>query len=276
MGIKSKLIHSSGKAATMIAKEVVGTEAIDILVKVGSELYEQQKHMIKIPDLKDVHKDEAQSILKEKLGLNPVMVVAHPKIAFAFESENEVVYAEPRFGSRVDPGTIVKLYYLTQEVIAQSKELSKFHKEIMSLPTVIGLHVVEAREDLENIGLRVSQKLETPHEMYANKTEGQVTRLTYSDDRRVGKKIKTGDRIWVYYVDEQVIEASKHILIKKEQRGKEVIRKIAEITKEASDSMLLQVENTKEIISKSYIQTEKATKDVMKSVMTNFKKKPKE
>ena len=276
MSIKDKLIKNSGKAATMIVQEVVGKEAIDILVKVGSEIYEQQKLMIKIPDLKDVQIDEAQRILKDDLGLVPTTAIARPKIAYAFEHENEVVYSEPRFGTRVNPGSIVKLYYLTNSIILESKELSLKMKQEVGNPTVIGLNIIEAREDLENIGLRVAQKLENPHEAHINKTEGQVTRLTYSDGKKVGKTTKTGDRIWVYYVDEKVIDNSKKIVIQKEQRNKEVIDKFTKFTKDTTDAIASGSESSKKAIVSSVEQADKASKAMVKSIVSKVTKKPKE
>jgi hypothetical protein len=233
MGIKSTLF----KGSAQFVKELVGEEAIDISVKIGKEIYEQQKSMVKIPDLKDVHIDEAMRVLKDELHLVPTKAYANPNIAFADESDNEVMYSEPRFGSRVNPGSPIKVYYLNQEVIDKSKVL--FNKAVseFKVPIVVGLNVYEAREYLEKLGLRVADKLETSHHSFANKEDGQVTRLTYPNDKSVGSKLKTGDRVFLYYVNEEIILDSKALKEKSDQDKQEMIDNISKSAKDLTKGL---------------------------------------
>lgn len=225
MGWKKGLIKG-GK----IVAEIMAPDVLEFGVKIGSEIYEQQKALIKIPDLKDVHIDEALRILKDELNLTPTMAIANPNVAYANESENEVMHSEPRFGSRVSPGTPVKVYYLTQEVIEKSKVLLSNAVHEFKVPIVIGLNVYEARQDLEGLGLKVAEKLEKPNVSFIDKEDGQVTRVTYPNDKKVGAKLTTGDRIWIYYVNDDVILESKSLQEKIEADRQEMINRIGKAT----------------------------------------------
>jgi len=170
MGWKKGLINGGKFVAKQLAPEV-----LNCVKKFGGEIIEKQKKRIKISDLKDVHIDQALRVLKDE-HLTPTPAIAKPSIAYADESENVVMYSEPKFGSRVNPGTTVKVYYLTQEVIDKSKELLGKEVQEFKVPRVIGLNIYEAREDLEGLGLKVSEKLETPNLKFVDKEDGQVTR----------------------------------------------------------------------------------------------------
>ncbi len=246
MGWKKVIIKGGKEAAKMISPDV-----LEIGAKIGAEIYEQQKALIRIPDLKDVHIDEALRILKEELHLAPTSVIANPNIGFADESENEVMYSEPRFGLRVNPGTTVKIYYLTQEVIDKSKKLLENAVREFEVPRVVGLNIFEAREDLEGLGLKVSEKLEKPSLSFVNKEDGQVTRVTYPNDDKIGSKLKTGDRIWLYYVNEEVILESLSLKNEKEKNRQETIDKIGKVNKEVSKGIYTGIKDVPKNITKN-------------------------
>lgn len=227
MGWQKNLLKGSKVVADIFMPEVV-----ELGAKIGTDIYEQQKSLVKIPDLKDVHIDEAMRVLKDELHLVATKAFANPNIAYADESDNEVMYSEPRFGTRVNPGSPIKVYYLNQEVIEKSKVLLSNAVSKFKLPIVVGLNVFEAREDLENLGLRVADKIESPHHSFANKEDGQVTRLTYPNDKNVGSKLKTGDRVFLYYVNEEVILESKVLKDKSEKDKKEMIDNISKSAKD--------------------------------------------
>lgn len=229
MGWKKALISGGKMVANQLAPDVVNLGA-----KIGMEIIEQQKSLIKIPDLKDVHIDEALRILRDELNLTPTSAIANPSIAYADESEYEVMCTEPKFGSRVNPKTAVKVYYLTQEVIDKSKTMLGNVIREFKVPEVVGLNIYDAREDLERLGLKVNEKLEKPDLAFANKEDGQVTRVTYPNDHKISSKLKTGDRVSLYYVNEEVISESIALRDKKEQNKQEMIDKIGKITKDVS------------------------------------------
>lgn len=246
MGWKKGLINGGKIVAKQFAPDVLNLGA-----KIGVEIIEKQKKLIKIPDLKDVHIDEALRILKDELNLTPTPAIANPSIAYADESENDVMYSEPKFGSRVNPGTTVKVYYLTQEVIDKSKDLLGKEVQEFKVPRVIGLNIYEAREDLEGLGLKVSEKLETPNLKFVDKEDGQVTRVTYPDNQKIGSKFKTGDRVWLYYVNEEVILESKLIKDKKDKDRQVIIDKIGKVTKEISEGICNAAVDAPENIAKN-------------------------
>lgn len=229
MGWKTNLV----KGGIVVAKQF-SPDVVNLGAKIGVEIIEKQKNLIKIPDLKDVHIEEALRILKDELNLTPTSAIANPSPAYADESENDVMYTEPRFGSRVNPTTTVKVYYVTQEVIDKSKDLLGNEVQEFKVPRVIGLNIYEAREDLECLGLKVSEKLEKPDLGFVSNEDGQVTRVTYPNDQKIGSKIKTGDRVWLYYVNEEVILESKSIKDKKDKDWQEKIDKIGKATKDVS------------------------------------------
>lgn len=229
-----KLILKGGK----VAAGIIAPGVVDLGLKIGNEFIDWKKTLVKIPDLRDVHIDEATRVLKDDLKLVPTPAIANPSLAYANESESEVMYAKPRFGSRVSPGTAVKIYYLTQEVIDKSKELLGSEIKEFKVPEIIGLNVYEAREDLEGLGLKVAEKLEKPNVKLLECEDGQVTRVTYPNDKKIGSKLKTGERIWLYYVDEEVILASKAIKDEKDHKKQENIEKVNQVVKNAAKGML--------------------------------------
>lgn len=224
---KSSAILKGGKAIV----KFVAPDVVNLGAKLGTDFLEMQKNLVRIPDLKDVHVDEAVRVLKDDLGLTATAAIANPNSAYADESEYDVMYSEPRFGSRVNPKTAVKIYYLTQEVIDKSKALLGNQIQAFKVPELVGLDVYEAREDLECLGLRVKEKLEKPDLKFIGKEDGQVTRITYPNDRKIGSKLKTGDRVLLYYVDAEVIRESKAIREKKDSGRQEIIDKIGTVTK---------------------------------------------
>jgi len=120
---------------------------------------------------------------------------------------------------------------------------------------IIGLNVHEAREDLENLGVRVSEKLERPSVSYINKEDGQVTRITYPNNQKVTSKLKTGERVWLYYVNDDVILESKAIQTQKENEKQEVIDRIGKMTRDISKG-----------ISTGTIEATEATKDLAQNI----------
>ncbi|RJE47202.1 MULTISPECIES: PASTA domain-containing protein [unclassified Dehalobacter] len=246
------------KAGKEVAK-IMAPDVLNLGAKIGTEIVQKQMNLVKIPDLKDVHVDEALRVLKDELNLTPISAIANPSLAYAYESENDVMHSEPRFGSRVDPGTTVKVYYLTQEVIDKSKNLLGNVVQEFQVPRIIGLNIYEAREDLEGLGLKVTEKLEKPHLSFIGKEDGQVTRFTYPNDQKIGSKLKSGDRVWLYYLNEEVILESTSIKDKKEKDRQETFGKIGKVTKDV----------TKEI----YTGTVDAPKNIAKNIKNPFTKK---
>jgi len=201
---------TAAKSVIKFTKDHIAKEAIEKAVSVGADVFEKYNNRIKIPDLKDVSVEDAVRNLNE-LNLLPITAMAKPNVRYADTYENMVVNSEPKFGKKVDPKATVKLYYVTNDVISKSKELEKSLDDEFKLPRVVGLNIYEAREDLEELGLRVILKLENPNLQHINREDGQVTRVTYPDNKKLTPKQKKGERVWLYYVDENVIKESLSI-----------------------------------------------------------------
>ncbi len=69
-----------------VLADVVAPGVVDLGAKIGNELLEKHKNLIKIPNLKDVLIDEALRILKDEYNLVPTPAIASPRIAYADES----------------------------------------------------------------------------------------------------------------------------------------------------------------------------------------------
>jgi beta-lactam-binding protein with PASTA domain len=246
------------KKGGKVVVEMIAPDVLNLGAKISTEFIEKQKNLIKIPDLKDVHIDDALRVLREELNLVPTSAIAHPSLAYADESENEVMYCEPKFGSRVNPRTPIKVYYLTQEVIEKSKELLGNQVHEFKIPKVIGLNIDEAREDLEGLGLKVTEKLEKPSIEFISKEDGQVTRVTYPNNQKTVSKLKTGDRVWLYYVSEEVILESKSMNDKKVKDRQERINKIEKVGKDISNEICAGV------VDVTHTVTEKISKPFIK------------
>ena len=215
------------KVTIKVTKELIGKEVIEKAVLAGTEAVEKYNSRIKIPDLKDVFVEDAVRNLND-LNLLPIIAIAQPNVGYANTHENVVVSSDPKFGKKVDPKSTVKLYYVTNEVRVKSIEMEKSVDEEFKLPRLIGLDIYEAREDLEGLGLRVTLKLENPNIQFINREEGQVTRVAYPDNKKLTSKQKKGERIWLYYVDDKVINESlsmKEIKLEKASVRKERISK---------------------------------------------------
>lgn len=215
------------KGAIIVAKELVGKEVVEKALLAGTDVIGKYNSRIKIPDLKDVPIEDAVKNLNE-LDLLPITAIAQPNVGYSDTYENVVVNSEPKFGKKVDSKTTIKLYYVTNEVISKSIEMEKSMDEEFKLPRVTGLNIYEAREDLEELGLRVTLKLENPNIHHISREDGQVTRVTYPDNKKLASKQKKGERVWLYYVDENVISESaniKEIKIEKTSLRKERIAK---------------------------------------------------
>ncbi len=42
--------------------------------------------------------------------------------------------------------------------------------------------------------------MEKPDSKFIDKEDGQVTRMTYPNDKNIGSKLKIGYRVWLYYL----------------------------------------------------------------------------
>lgn len=248
------ILLKAGKKALItggkLVAEQLAPDVVNLAAKVGNEYYEKQKNLIRIPDLKDIHIEEALRVLKEDLGLNPISAIANPSVGFADESINEVMYTEPKFGTKIDPKSTVKVYYLTSEVIEKSKELLSTKIQTFNIPRVIGLNIYDAREDLENLGLKVDMKVEKPRVEFSNYEFGQVTQLTYPNNKKINSKLSTRERVWLYYVTEEVVTESQTLKDFRENENRQRIDKLGQTTANVSKDLINGIVDTTSNVGK--------------------------
>ena len=145
--------------------------------------------LVAIPNLLDVDIQQAREHL-EGLGLQVIVVLAKPNKKYVKADAGEVVAMVPRSG-KVQPGSLIKLYYVDELVIEASK------KEV-ALPDVTGLVLTEAQELLENLGYRVAAFPIKPRSQYASITVNQV--ISMSPNPRLNlTPVKKGNLIKLFF-----------------------------------------------------------------------------
>ncbi|MBF0777963.1 PASTA domain-containing protein [Streptococcus cuniculi] len=118
---------------------------VPLVDKVLEQNYQKKNRLVRLPNMVDMDIAEAQNHLEE-LGFVVTRILAKPHQRYANKQAGEVVAMVPKSGN-LEPGTLVKLYYVTPEVIAASDVT-------ISLPNVIGLALEEAQQHLQELGLR--------------------------------------------------------------------------------------------------------------------------
>jgi len=73
--------------------------------------------------------------------------------------DNEVVDMIPKAG-KFDKGSLIKLYYINQEIIDASNQE-------VTIPNLIGLPIPEAREHLQEVGFKPAMEILTADAKYA-------------------------------------------------------------------------------------------------------------
>ncbi|MGT2951183.1 hypothetical protein BU202_07815 [Streptococcus cuniculi] len=148
--VKGKMIGEVAKIFDVIpdTTRVIG-EAVHAVVplvdKVLEQNYQKKNRLVRLPNMVDMDIAEAQNHLEE-LGFVVTRILAKPHQRYANKQAGEVVAMVPKSGN-LEPGTLVKLYYVTPEVIVASDVT-------ISLPNLVGLPLEEAQEHLKALGLK--------------------------------------------------------------------------------------------------------------------------
>ncbi|MGT2828117.1 hypothetical protein AB6M97_03755 [Streptococcus hillyeri] len=101
----------------------VTDKATPIIEKELDRRHEHKKSLIQLDDVQHVPLDYAQKLLENRgFTVLPILAKAHPK--YANERPLEVVAMHPRAGN-YKPETLVKLYFVNEDIINQSNELKK-------------------------------------------------------------------------------------------------------------------------------------------------------
>lgn len=120
----------------------VTDKATPIIEKELDRRHEHKMSLIQLDDVQHVPLDYAQKLLEDRgFTVLPILAKPHPK--YANEHSMEVIAMHPRAGN-YKPETLVKLYFVSDEVITQSQELKK-----------------TTRNNLENLQKNVNKQLDS-------------------------------------------------------------------------------------------------------------------
>ncbi len=219
-GSKVALKHGGKVLGAVISDEVLKKS-----VELGNDYIAKQKELIKIPDIVDVQLDEAVKVLKDDIGFTPLLATAQPKLEYAQATANVVLYTVPKVGTKIMPKSVVKVYYLTPELLEKSKVLFDTQIKDVKVNTIIGMQMHEGRKELLELGLKVTEKLETANIKLIHKIDGEITRITRAKLDKPEVKFKTGDSIWLYYVDQNVIDESLALKVKRDEEALDKVEK---------------------------------------------------
>ena len=184
---------------TVEVVERITDKAAPIVDKHLDRQHQYKQSLVAIPNLLDVDVQQAKEHL-EGLGLQVIVLLAKPNKRYAKADAGEVVAMLPRSG-KVRPGSLVKLYYVDDHVVEESK------KDI-ALPDVTGLVLSEAQDLLENLGYRVTAFPIKPRSQYASVTVNQV--ISMSPHPRLNlTPVKKGSLIKLFYLDADTKQASR-------------------------------------------------------------------
>ncbi|MGT2715697.1 PASTA domain-containing protein [Streptococcus respiraculi] len=148
--VNGKMIGEVAKIFDIIpdTTRVIG-EAVHAVVplvdKVLEQNYQKKNRLVRLPNMVDMNIKEAQEHLEE-LGFVVSKILAKPHQRYAKREVDEVVAMTPKSGS-LEPGALVKLYYVNQDVIEESDL-------VIPLPNLVGLPLEEAQEHLKALGLK--------------------------------------------------------------------------------------------------------------------------
>lgn len=104
--------------------------------------------------------EEAKRHLEE-IGFRITLTLVKPNKKYRQETtrDNEVVDMIPKAG-KFDKGSLIKLYYINQEIIDASNQE-------VTIPNLIGLTIPEAREHLQEVGFKPAMEILTADSKYA-------------------------------------------------------------------------------------------------------------
>lgn len=204
-----KLLGPVGKVLRIIpdSTELINKtieETAPIISKELDSRRENKKLYRDVPEVIELPVTRAKDIL-EKLGFITQEVLVQPNKKYQNKIDGEVVAIAPK-GKTAKIGSLIKLYYVNEQVISESRQ--------RELPDVIGMHADEAKDFLLNEGLKPVLKLATPHKKYAYTHENIVV----DSDPKLDlfhKHVKAGSIIQLYYVNDYVVNQSKKLLAEK-------------------------------------------------------------
>ena len=165
MAQKNNLLKNLNKLVDIIpdTTKIIGDTvqaAAPIVDKALDRQHEKNLSQIQVPNVIDLDAEEAKRHLEE-IGFRVTLTLVKPKKKYRQETtrDNEVVAMIPKAG-KFDKGSLIKLYYINQEIIDASNQE-------VTIPNLIGLTIPEAREHLQEVGFKPAMEILTADAKYA-------------------------------------------------------------------------------------------------------------
>lgn len=201
----SKLLGNVSKVFGLFdTVDIVGKvtdSTIPLLDKALDRHHEHRRSLIRLDNL--IHMDllEAKAHLEQQ-GFIVSTILAKPSKKYQQAKVNEVVDMSPKSG-KLPAGSLIKLYYLNQNLLEQIKEM-------ISLPDLVGLPLAQAQDILEELGFKPIPLRLVAHKDYAKYQANQVISMSPKPNL-VQNQIKKGSLVKLSYLDEETLLASQDL-----------------------------------------------------------------
>ena len=165
MAQKNNLLKNLNKLVDIIpdTTKIIGDTvqaAAPIVDKALDRQHEKNLSQIQVSNVIDLDVEEAKRHLEE-IGFRVTLTLVKPNKKYRQETtrDNEVVAMIPKAG-KFDKGSLIKLYYINQEIIDASNQE-------VTIPNLIGLTIPEARDHLQEVGFKPAMEILTADAKYA-------------------------------------------------------------------------------------------------------------
>ena len=219
MAHKNNLLKNLNKLVDIIpdTTKIIGDTVqatVPILDKALDRQHEKNLSQIQVPNVIDLDVEEAKRHLEET-GFRVTLTLVKPNKKYRQETtrDNEVVDMIPKAG-KFDKGSLVKLYYINQEIIDASNQE-------VTIPNLIGLTIPEAREHLQEVGFKPAMEILTADAKYAKQKINVVIDMEPKANLFTTTAVK-GSLIKLKYLDEETLEQSLQLASQAEENQLDV------------------------------------------------------
>ena len=219
MAQKNNLLKNLNKLVDIIpdTTKIIGDTvqaAAPIVDKALDRQHEKNLSQIQVPNVIDLDAEEAKRHLEE-IGFRVTLTLVKPNKKYRQETtrDNEVVAMIPKAG-KFDKGSLIKLYYINQEIIDASNQE-------VTIPNLTGLTIPEAREHLQEVGFKPAMEILTADAKYAKQKINVVIDMEPKANLFTTTAVK-GSLIKLKYLDEETLEQSLQLASQAEENQLDV------------------------------------------------------
>lgn len=219
MAQKNNLLKNLNKLVDIIpdTTKIIGDTvqaAAPIVDKALDRQHEKNLSQIQVPNVIDLDAEEAKRHLEE-IGFRVTLTLVKPNKKYRQETtrDNEVVAMIPKAG-KFDKGSLIKLYYINQEIIDASNQE-------VTIPNLTGLTIPEAREHLQEVGFKPAMEILTADAKYAKQKINVVIDMEPKVNLFTTTAVK-GSLIKLKYLDEETLEQSLQLASQAEENQLDV------------------------------------------------------